>query len=59
MESNFSFSLSVSIRLVFSSELYGIFIRFDDSRLHILSVWKSLKPVVWERNYSFLHIHSF
>ena len=45
--SNFSFSRSVFY--AFGEQLTSIFIKFKISRLQTLSVWKSLKFVVWER----------
>ena len=48
--SNFSISLSV---FYLFCKLYTIFITFDKCRLQTLSVWKSLKFVVWERVNSF------
>ena len=51
--SNFSFSHTV-FRPV--RELSPRFIKFKNCRLQTLSVWKSLKFVVWERvNMSFIH----
>ena len=44
--SNFSFSYSVFYPL---GELSSIFIKLKNGRLQTLSVWKSLKFVVWER----------
>ena len=44
--SNFSFSHSVYYQF---GELSAIFINFENGRLQTLSVWKSLKFVVWER----------
>ena len=44
--SNFSFSHSVFYPF---AELSAIFIKFKNCRLQIVSVWKRLKFVVWER----------
>ena len=44
--SNFSFSHSAFYPL---GELFAIFIKLKNCRLQALSIWKSLKFVVWER----------
>ena len=47
--SNFSFSHSVFYPLYPSGELSAIYNQIQSSRLQTVSVWKSLKIVVWER----------
>ena len=46
VKSNFSFSHRVFYSFL---ELSAIFTKFENCLLQILTVWKSLKSVVWER----------
>ena len=44
-----NFSLSHNSTFYFVEELSSIFIRLNNCRVQALSIWKSLKSVVWER----------